>query len=124
MRIVTYKAKALETGRSNGRVIHPGDWVCGTLEQWGRRAVIKEQNLMPGYFIVDEETVCQSTGVYDANGKMIYESDALFDDGHIYIVEWEEENARFVLVSEAITLSFADIDSEWYEIVGNIHDKE
>ena len=73
-----------------------------------------------GYF-VDPATVSQFTGLYDKNGKEIYEGDIVRhdDNGKCYSIIYEEPMFRFAPNDDC----FAFLNHpELLEVVGNIHD--
>ena len=82
------------------------------------------------WFEVDPETLCQFTGLYDKNGKRIWENDILMahldesypEDATYETVEWDV--AGFVThEADSIDRQYLDeFDTEHYEVVGNIFD--
>lgn len=119
MRIIKFRGKDYETG----------EWVQGHFfQRLGHYPAIIEPRPHNGkvmYFetTVSDETVGQFTGLYDVNGKEIYEGDILDFNGLIIEV-------RFVRGVFAL-LCNGDLDEElcgdcrtdlFAKIIGNIHD--
>ena len=82
--------------------------------------------------IIDLETLCQFTGLYDKNGKKIWENDILMahldesylEDATYETVEWG--TAGWVTYETGSTdREYIDkFDLEHYEVVGNIFDNK
>lgn len=130
MREILFKAKSISNG----------EWIIGSVDFSKQNipgAVLIRNHNQDDWWIskqVDPESVCQYTGLKDRNGTMIFECDRIdyFDEGEYncadMVVEWDDVSARFVKsISDdksecRIKLQFDNLDSEYLEVIGNVHD--
>lgn len=63
--------------------IDNGCWMCGYIARYGHTGKEKYY-IIPSYasdlysFLIDENTICQCTGLTDKNGNLIWENDIVF----------------------------------------------
>lgn len=115
-----------------------GRWVKGYLSD---KNYIHDEHL-EGEFLIDEDTICQYTGLTDKNGKKIFEGDILrgfqypfcYDGEYNYYAEIIFENCSFMTYTHknpsscvrGISDGNTDLMEGWlsedWEVIGNIYD--
>lgn len=135
-REILFRAKHIHTMDSNEHL--NGTWVHGYLSD---KDYIYDKSL-EGEFLVDENTICQYTGLTDKNGKKIFEGDILrgfqypfcYDGEYNYYAEIIFENCSFMTythknpsscvrgISDGNTDLMEGWVSEDWEVIGNIYD--
>ena len=78
-------------------------------------------------YVIDADTVGQYTGLKDAKGKRIFEGDIIESNGSRYVIQYDEEEAKFVAAHEKLSFLMYGINQQWINkwkkvIIGNIHE--
>lgn len=115
-----------------GKSIHSDEWCFGSLVDYGDGDceiqgfdVFHEGKDTWKELTVDYNTVCQFTGMYDADEKEIYEGDIVRTSvakDAIGVVEWDNNQASFVVHMKGRTQCYPLSESD--KIIGNIHDNK
>lgn len=129
MREILFKAKRIDNG----------EWVEGYYlrDQYhrGGKDIIfyrKDSDRFTVYTdIIDPETLCQFTGLYDKNGNKIWENDILMahldesypEDATYEIVEWNVAGWAGHETGSTDRQYLDKFDLEHFEVVGNIFDQ-
>lgn len=135
-REILFRAKHIHAINSNEHL--NGTWVYGYLSD---KDYIYDKSL-EGEFLIDEDTICQYTGLNDKNGKKIFEGDILrgfqypfcYDGEYNYYAEIIFENCSFMTYTHknpsscvrGISDGNTDLMDGWvsedWEVIGNIYD--
>lgn len=111
MREIKFKGKRKDTG----------EWIYGDL----RHQKVGDFYEIDGW-TVNTDTIGQFTGLYDKNGKEIYEGDIVSLNKDLlgsYVVRYDTKNARFSMYHDNYEQAGFNLETmKNYEVIGNIHD--
>lgn len=107
------------------------EWVEGLVTiMWGQYHIIKPDDENTSYPI-DPETICLYTGQLDMYKNKIHEHDickihssSIDEQDGYFVVEWDNETARFVLSGSTITVDFDNYYGYECEVIGNVIDNK
>lgn len=130
---ILFRAKLLDNDFRHGEPVPKGTWFTGWYYQLQLATEAQHRLVLPrekGYqgqseMDIDPDTLCQFTGLHDANGTPIFQGDIIKDEvGEIYEVCWYDDLAAFMaeMVCNQKPFMMYDIDPKNCKIIGNVFD--
>ena len=115
MREILFRGRSMAQG---------SDWLYGDVLIYENSAQIWETiDGRKHNSVVSIKTVGQFTGVYDKNGKRIFEGDIVAYRGDEYgAIVYDKESARFCVQFDTWSTDFDHLYGKELEVIGNIHD--
>lgn len=131
-----------DRGLYRGKRIDTDDWIYGFYAKSGDKVyIIKDTDIAFAYVTMKEivpETVCESTGLYTADGTEIYENDICRFDDRNFIVkrecdipggDWMETGFVLKEIGYGEAIHFTDTVGDFYneiqvEVIGNVFDNK
>ena len=108
------------------------EWVEGYYAIAVDKRGLKQHNILVadhnlGYFnwfVIDESTLCQYTGLCDMHGNKIWENDVVYipREDDYFKIEWQEDTAQFVMSGDSFIVTFDNYWSHEVEVYGNAID--
>lgn len=100
-----------------------GKWVYGNYA-FNDALGVKRHFIFQNYAYeneVDENTLCQFTGLLDNNKNKIFENDIVYltREDEYFKVEWNEDTASFVMNGDGFTVTFDNYWSHEVEVYGS-----
>jgi len=123
-RVIKFRGKSINNIGVVGRldyVVKIGDMVYGDLRTHDECCIDTGEHIVK----VNPDTVGQFTGLYDKNGKEIYEGDIISlnpRNSKTLKVYWNDRMCNFLLVNDDTVIDMYKDDENHYKVIGNIHE--